>query len=353
MQSLASPKRPPSPDASASSAQASVLKMLQAARDMVTTAGVSSSLDRATRTIEKWGGRRAPLTPAGPGPRPPTPRRPPNPDSRGSSRAALGRRTPQLLGRPPTPRPPLPDCSRVCSRPAWEVRWPVRTRRCGRHLSASERRALPERPLSPERCHYSSFPRVHRSGRPFLPLFPDSPEPEDLPLLGPEQLARREALLHAAWARGPRARHASLPSSVGEAFAPPSALSPTCARRACCRRLAQAQSLWLPAHREACQDREWAGVPAWPHRRHACLYAHAHRPFCWRAVCPHLPPCASHGPWLTGVWGPPGHRSRTLGLSTGYRDSGRPGEVSRAACGTQGFLGPCTWRRTNSLESEV
>lgn len=352
MQSLASPARPPSPDPSAGSAQASVLKMLQAARDMVTTAGVSSSLDRATRTIEKWGSRRAPLTPACPGPRPPTPRRPPDPGSRGSGRAALGRRTPQLLGRPPTPRPPLPDGSRVSSRPAWEVRWPVRTRRCGRHLSASERRALPERPLSPERCHYSSFPRVDRSGRPFLPLFPDCPEPEDRPLLGPEQLARREALLHAAWARGPRARHASLPSSVGEAFARPSALSARCARPAC-GRWAQAQSMWLPSYREACEDRAWAGVPAWPHRQHACLYAHAHLPLCWRAVCPHLPPCASHGPWLAGAWGPPGHRSRTLGLSTGYRDSGGPGEVSRAACGTQGLLGPCTWRRINSLESEV
>ncbi|XP_070250635.1 glutamate receptor ionotropic, NMDA 2C isoform X4 [Myotis yumanensis] len=352
VQSPASPARPPSPDPSASSAQASVLKMLQAARDMVTSAGVSSSLDRATRTIEKWGSRRAPLTPACPGPRPPTPRRPPDPGSRGSGRAALGRRTPQLPGRPPTPRPPLPSGSRVCGRPAWEVRWPVRTRRCGRHLSASERRALPERPLSPERCHYSSFPRVDRSGRPFLPLFPDSPEPEDLPLLGPEQLARREALLHAAWARGPRARHASLPSAVGEAFARPSALSARCARPAC-GRLAQAQSLWLPSYREACQDRAWAGVPAWPHRQHACLCAHAHLPLCWRAVCPHLPPCASRGPWLAGAGEPPGHRSRTLGLSTGYRDSGGPGEVSRAACGTQGFLGPCTWRRINSLESEV
>ncbi|XP_027986444.2 glutamate receptor ionotropic, NMDA 2C [Eptesicus fuscus] len=352
VQSLASPARPPSPDPSAGSAQASVLKMLQAARDMVTTAGVSSSLDRATRTIEKWGSRRAPLTPACPGPRPPTPRRPPDPGSRGGGRAALGRRTPQLLGRPPTPRPPLPDGSRVSGRPAWEVRWPVRTRRCGRHLSASARRALPERPLSPERCHYSSFPRVDRSGRPFLPLFPDSPEPEDRPLLGPEQLARREALLHAAWARGPQARHASLPSSVGEAFARPSALPARCARPAC-GRWAQAQSMWLPSYREACEDRAWAGVPAWPHRQHACLYAHAHLPLCWRAVCPHLPPCASHGPWLAGAWGPPGHRSRTLGLSTGYRDSGGPGEVSRAACGTQGLLGPCTWRRINSLESEV
>uniref|UniRef100_A0A2K5J7P8 Glutamate receptor n=1 Tax=Colobus angolensis palliatus TaxID=336983 RepID=A0A2K5J7P8_COLAP len=173
VQSLASPPRQPSPDLTASSAQASVLKMLQAARDMVTTAGVSSSLDRATRTIENWGG---------------------------------GRR---------------------------------------------------------------------------------------------------------------------------------------------------AQSMCLPTYREACQEGEQAGAPAWQHRQHVCLHAHAHLPFCWGAVCPHLPPCASHGSWLSGAWGPLGHRGRTLGLGTGYRDSGRLDEVSRVACGTQGFPGPCTWRRISSLESEV
>ncbi|XP_070416140.1 glutamate receptor ionotropic, NMDA 2C isoform X3 [Equus przewalskii] len=358
VQSLASPARPPSPDLTADSAQASVLKMLQAARDMVATAGVSSSLDRATRTIESWGGgRRAPPPPACPGPRPPTPGPPPEPSPTGwgppgGDRAAQGHRAPQPPGRPPTPGPPLPDVSRVPDRRAWEARWPVRARRGGWHISASERRALPDRPLSPEHCHYSSFPRADRSGRPFLPLFPEPPEPDDLPLLGPEQLARREALLHAAWTQGPRPRHASLPSSVAEAFARPSSPPAGCVHRAC-GRLAQAQSMRLPTYREACQDGVWVGVPAWPHRQHACLHAHAHLPLCWRAVCPHLPPCASHSPWLAGAWGPPGHRSRTPGLSTGYRDSGELEEVSRVTCGTHAFRGPCTWRRISSLESEV
>ncbi|XP_055244988.2 glutamate receptor ionotropic, NMDA 2C isoform X6 [Gorilla gorilla gorilla] len=373
VQSLASPPRQASPDLTASSAQASVLKMLQAARDMVTTAGVSSSLDRATRTIENWGGgRRAPPPPpcptprSGPSPCLPTPDPPPEPSPTGwgppdGGRAALVRRAPQPPGRPPTPGPPLSDVSRVSRRPAWEARWPVRTGHCGRHLSVSERRALPERPLSPARCHYSSFPRADRSGRPFLPLFPEPPELEDLPLLGPEQLARREALLHAAWARGSRPRHASLPSSVAEAFARPSSLpagctGPACARpdgHSACRRLAQAQSMCLPIYREACQEGEQAGAPAWQHKQHVCLHAHAHLPFCWGAVCPHLPPCASHGSWLSGAWGPLGHRGRTLGLGTGYRDSGGLDEISRVACGTQGFPGPCTWRRISSLESEV
>ncbi|XP_058417526.1 glutamate receptor ionotropic, NMDA 2C isoform X1 [Diceros bicornis minor] len=358
VQTLASPARPPSPDLTAGSAQASVLKMLQAARDIVATAGVSSSLDRATRTIESWGGgRRAPSPPACPGTRPPTPGPPPEPSSTGwgppgGGRAAPGHRAPQTPGRPPTPGPPLPDVSRVSGRPAWEARWPVRAGRGWRHLSASERRALSERPLSPERCHYSSFPRADRSGHPFLRLFPEPPEPEDVPLLGPEQLARREALLHAAWTRGQRPRHASLPISLAEAFARPRSLPARCAHRAC-ERLSQAQSMRLPSYREACQEGVWAEVPAWPHGQHACLHAHAHLPLCWRAVCPHLPPCASPSPWLAGAWGLPGHRGRTLGLSTGYRDSGELEEVSRVTCGTHSFLGPYTWRRISSLESEV
>ncbi|XP_057571509.1 glutamate receptor ionotropic, NMDA 2C isoform X2 [Hippopotamus amphibius kiboko] len=353
VQSLASPARLPSPDLTAGSAQASVLKMLQAARDMVTTAGVSSSLDRATRTIESWGGpRRAPPPPACPGPRPPTPGPPPEPSPTGwgpprGGRAAPGRRASQPPGRPPTPGPAPPDVSRGPDRPAWEARWPLRAGAGGRHLPASERRALPERPLSPGRCHYSSFPRADRSGRPFLPLFPEPPEPEDLPLLGPEQLARREALLRAAWARGSRPRHASLPSSVAEAFARPSSGPARCARPGC-GRVTQAQSMRLPSYREACREGVRAAAPAWPHGQHACLHAQAHLP-----LCPHLPPCASHGPWLPGAWGPPGHRGRTLGLSTEYWDSAGLEEVSRVACGMHGFPRPCTWRRISSLESEV
>ncbi|KAM5151083.1 glutamate receptor ionotropic, NMDA 2C [Callospermophilus lateralis] len=368
VQSLASPARPPSPDLTAGSAQASVLKMLQAARDMVTTAGVSSSLDRATRTVESWGSSRHAPPPACPGPslRPQAPGPPPEPNPRGwgppgGGRAALVRRAPQPSGRPPTPRLPLLDVSRASDPPAWEARWRLCARPRGQHLSASERCALSERPLSPAHCHYSSFPRADRSGRPFLPLFPEPPEPDDLPLLGPEQLAQREALLRAAWARNPRPRHASLPSSVAEAFTRPGLLPArytghTCScpnSRPACRHWAQAQSMRLPSYPEACRQGVPAGVLAWQPRQHVCLHTHAHLPFCWGAVCPHFPPCANHGPWLPGSWGPPVHRGRTLGLSTGYRDSGVLEEVSRGACGTKGSQRPCTWRRISSLESEV
>ncbi|XP_075415561.1 glutamate receptor ionotropic, NMDA 2C isoform X2 [Tenrec ecaudatus] len=316
VQSLASPARAPSPDLTASSAQASVLKMLQAARDMVTTAGVSSSLDRATRTIENWASSHTPRTPAA---RPPTPGAPPerSPKAWGplaGSRAALVRRALQPPGRPPTPAPPLPNNPWTPGRQVWETRCLARA---GRHPWASERHALPERP-SPARCPYNSFPRTARAARPFLPLFPE---------------------------RSPRPRHASLPSSLPAACA-----GPTCScgdtRPAWGR---PTLSLRLPPCRVACQR---VALAPCTHRQHACLHAHA--PLCWCAAGPHLRPCASRGPWLPGVWGPQSHRDRTLGLSTGYRDRGGLDEVRGPACGAHSSeAGPCSWRRFSSLESEV
>ncbi|XP_040845377.1 glutamate receptor ionotropic, NMDA 2C [Ochotona curzoniae] len=374
VQSLASPAPPPSPDLTAgSAAQANVLKMLQTARDMVTTAGVSSSLDRATRTIESWGSSRrtpAPSACSAPGPaccsRPAASGVLPEPGIRvwetpGTSRVPLGRRAPQPSCRPPTPRPLPPDLSRASCGPAGGARWPARTGRGVRRLGASERCLWPERPLAPASCRYSSFPRAERSGRPFLALFPEPRELVDLPLQGPEQLARREALLRAAWARGRRPRHASLPSSVAEVFARPCPLPVRCRCSACsclngdvaCRSLAQAQSRRLPSYGAACLEGAPEGLPGWRHGGQVCLHSHGHLPFCWGAVCPHLPPCASPGPWLPGAWGLPAHRGRTLGLSTGYRDCGGPAEVGAGACEMQDFPRPCVWRRISSLESEV
>ncbi|XP_051491048.1 glutamate receptor ionotropic, NMDA 2C [Apus apus] len=57
VQTLESPGRVPTPDVTANSAQANVLKMLQAAKEMVSTASVGGSLEQATRTIEDWSSR--------------------------------------------------------------------------------------------------------------------------------------------------------------------------------------------------------------------------------------------------------------------------------------------------------
>ncbi|XP_044309990.1 glutamate receptor ionotropic, NMDA 2C [Varanus komodoensis] len=58
VQNLESPARIHKPDVTANSAQANVLKMLQAAKNMVSTASVGNSLENATRTIENWSNRR-------------------------------------------------------------------------------------------------------------------------------------------------------------------------------------------------------------------------------------------------------------------------------------------------------
>ncbi|XP_053231797.1 glutamate receptor ionotropic, NMDA 2C [Podarcis raffonei] len=57
VQNLESPARVHKPDVTANSAQANVLKMLQAAKNMVSTASVGNSLENATRTIENWSNR--------------------------------------------------------------------------------------------------------------------------------------------------------------------------------------------------------------------------------------------------------------------------------------------------------
>uniref|UniRef100_A0ACB8EK67 Uncharacterized protein n=1 Tax=Sphaerodactylus townsendi TaxID=933632 RepID=A0ACB8EK67_9SAUR len=57
VQNLESPGPVHKPDVTANSAQVNVLKMLQAAKNMVSTASVGNSLENATRTIENWSNR--------------------------------------------------------------------------------------------------------------------------------------------------------------------------------------------------------------------------------------------------------------------------------------------------------
>nr|XP_020858245.1 glutamate receptor ionotropic, NMDA 2C isoform X4 [Phascolarctos cinereus] len=203
-------------------------------------------------------------------------------------------------------------------------------------------------------------------------------EPEDLPLLGPDQLARREALLRSAWSRGQCLRQGSWPRSMPEYCSPPGLTPPAASMPALCpsqavqargspsrsgtdarvawKHLAQAQSLRLPSYREACQEGALLGAPTMLHRQY-CLKPCAPLPLYWGSLCPHSPSCANRAPWLTETWGSRKYRGRTLGgLGSGYRDSGGWGESKEAgliACRTHSPLRPCTWRRVSSLESEV
>ncbi|XP_051851117.1 glutamate receptor ionotropic, NMDA 2C isoform X2 [Antechinus flavipes] len=398
VQSLGSPTRAPSPDLTAGSAQANVLKMLQAAKKMVNTAGVGSSLDCATRTIESWGSHCEP---------------PPSTFSLRNPQLLLQSGTLSLPGRaaraqnawPPGPRGgprdpghkgqagsgdlvvrkvlasaplPLPDIPPVPGCPGKSSPRRMGPGRGGRLFSGSGGCHPPECPFPAAPCTHGSLLWADRTGRPFLPLFPEPSEPEDLPLLGPDQLARREALLRAAWSRGHCLRQGSWPRSMAEYCSapgpcPPAASMPTLcpsqaaqargspARsgadpRGAWKRLAQAQSLRLPSYREACQEAAPSGPPSVLQRQYY-LNACAPLPLYWGPLCPHSPSCAGQAPWSTETWGPRKHRGRTLGgLGASYRDSGGWGELREAgptACRTHSPLGPCSWRRVSSLESEV
>uniref|UniRef100_F6PSD1 Glutamate receptor ionotropic, NMDA 2C n=1 Tax=Monodelphis domestica TaxID=13616 RepID=F6PSD1_MONDO len=407
VQNLSSPTRSASPDLTAGSAQANVLKMLQAAKKMVNTAGVGSSLDCATRTIESWGNRCEPppstfslrnpqlllqsgtlglpgKATRGPAAWPPIPRGGPrDPGQRGQGGTGgagdlMVRRVLQPIAHVVSPNLPLPDISQApgCLGKGSPQR--MGSGHGGRLFSAPGGCQPSECPLSPAPCAHGSFLWADRTGRPFLPLFPEPSEPEDLPLLGPDQLARREALLRSAWSHGQCLRQGSWPRSVPEYCSQPGLTLPAASMPALCpspsvqvrgspscsgtdargawKRLAQAQSLRLPSYREACQEGVPPGTPAMLHRQY-CLNPCAPLPLYWGPLCPHTPSCANKDPWLSEAWGSRKHRGRTLGgLGPGYRDSGGWRESKEAgviACRTHSPLGACSWRRVSSLESEV
>ncbi|XP_074080725.1 glutamate receptor ionotropic, NMDA 2C isoform X1 [Macrotis lagotis] len=403
VQNLSSPMRSPSPDLTAGSAQANVLKMLQAAKKMVNTAGVGSSLDCATRTIESWGNRCEPpsstfslrnpqmllqsgtLSLPGKVTRVPTawpsiPRGGPRDHvQKVQDRAGdlMVQRVFQPLAHAASLTLPPSDISQAPGCPSKGSPRRMGSGYGGKLFSASGGCQPPERPLS-STCAHGSFLWADRTGRPFLPLFPEPSEPEDLPLLGPDQLARREALLRSAWSHGQCLRQGSWPRSMPEYCSQPDLTPPAASMPALCssqavqargspscsgtdaqmawKCLAQAQSLRLPSYREACQEGVPPGAPTVLQRQY-CLNTCAPLPLHWGTLCPHSPSCANQAPWLPETWGSQKHRGRTLGgLGTGYRDSGGWGESKEAgiiACRTHSPLGSCSWRRVSSLESEV
>ncbi|XP_008586491.1 PREDICTED: glutamate receptor ionotropic, NMDA 2C [Galeopterus variegatus] len=152
-----------------------------------------------------------------------------------------------------------------------------------------------------------------------------------------------------AFSRGIYSCFSGVQSLASPARPPSPDLTDGAAQASVLKMLQAARDMVTTAGVSSSLDRATRTIESWG----GGLHAHAHLPFCWGTVCSHLPPCASHSPWFTGAWGPPTHKGRTLGLGTGYRDRGGLEEVSRVACGTQGFPETCTWRRISSLESEV
>uniref|UniRef100_A0A8C9WJY3 Glutamate receptor n=1 Tax=Scleropages formosus TaxID=113540 RepID=A0A8C9WJY3_SCLFO len=183
-----------SPDVTTGYTQANMLKMLQTAKDIVSSARVEDSLDHATRTIENWGRRGDPSAPA-------LPTRVP------AAGDALPGRHPYV------PSHRLPSCRRLYAdglsrkkrSQSFLVEGPEARRRhdnqepstCFAELRASQ---LVDRHGHPHsHTHSHAGPRASAGCgscvKPYL-----EPELEDVPLLGKEKLNRRASFLRATWA---------------------------------------------------------------------------------------------------------------------------------------------------------
>uniref|UniRef100_A0A8D2LC16 Glutamate receptor n=1 Tax=Varanus komodoensis TaxID=61221 RepID=A0A8D2LC16_VARKO len=171
VQNLESPARIHKPDVTANSAQANVLKMLQAAKNMVSTASVGNSLENATRTIENWSNRSENLqttfslrTPQLVVQNTSGPNRP----SHSSSVAAPAA---EKLGRPVPPSPPDPQQSLVPASDSWrgaaeqpQVLHPLKFRG-----SYSEDKVLPGSTVNSS-AHYLARPAPQTHLRNHVPL---------------------------------------------------------------------------------------------------------------------------------------------------------------------------------------
>uniref|UniRef100_A0A8D0F6M4 Glutamate receptor n=1 Tax=Strix occidentalis caurina TaxID=311401 RepID=A0A8D0F6M4_STROC len=347
VQTLASPGRAPTPDVTASSAQANVLKMLQAAKEMVTTASVGGSLEQATRTIEDWSSHRnhvgAPLPP------PTSPRDLPPPDIYREHKQPAGRgdrlqNTPLLQG----------DGGHGGSG------------MLPRLLSAAEKRREAGSPFLPPSCSRGAFPKATRTCRARgEPAWPEAAVMErekpswrasSAKALGERGEKRRPGGLQRCSAAHPPAR-TDVPDLFPEAEAGYSC-GPRCPQPT--GRLAPRSPVArLPSYREACRQhlRATATVPACT--PYACMNSYTNLPL-------HL------GHLSRGSLPPREHPGVPVGCGRGAgrwdigcRDCGRRGEPAlMRAVGMERkdppvaheVTSPCaggSWRRVSSLESEV
>uniref|UniRef100_A0A8C4TK77 Glutamate receptor n=1 Tax=Erpetoichthys calabaricus TaxID=27687 RepID=A0A8C4TK77_ERPCA len=157
------------PDLTTSYAQANMLKMLQTAKDIVSSAKVENSLENATRTIENWA-RRSENIKGGLGGRGPL----------AAAAPALSSATRHLRG---------------AGRPG--AREPIRgfAELRANHLMDNH---LPSGPSTS-----SPYPRVNSNCNSCLKAHL---EPEGVPLLGKEKLARRASFIKATWGHSDKLR---------------------------------------------------------------------------------------------------------------------------------------------------
>uniref|UniRef100_A0A3P8YNU1 Glutamate receptor n=1 Tax=Esox lucius TaxID=8010 RepID=A0A3P8YNU1_ESOLU len=150
------------PDVTTNYTQANMLKMLQTAKDIVSSARVENSLDNATKTIESWSRGRYPSP-------------------------ALAVPT---SASPSTPAPPLsPTESSKCQTSTWNAtKRPWANHLLNSHASVASAMA----------CGGGQYPSGSASCnscmKPYL-----EPEMDDVPLLGKDKLNRRASFLKATW----------------------------------------------------------------------------------------------------------------------------------------------------------
>uniref|UniRef100_A0A663DUA0 Glutamate receptor n=1 Tax=Aquila chrysaetos chrysaetos TaxID=223781 RepID=A0A663DUA0_AQUCH len=374
VQTLASPGRAPTPDVTASSAQANVLKMLQAAKEMVSTASVGGSLEQATRTIEDWSSRSDRLQTN-------FSLRTPQPPRGGDfgEQVLVGNHIGAPLPPPTSPRDlPPPDIYREHKRPAGRgdrLQTPPLLQVDGGHggsgtlprlLSAAEKRREAVSPYLPPSCPRGAFPKTTRTcrarGEPVRP---------EVAVMEREKLSWRASSVRAPGERGEKRRPGGL-RRCGPARPPartdvPDLFPEAEAGYGCGPRCPQATgrpaprspAARLPSYREACRQnpRATATVPACT--PYACVNSYANLPLYTGRLSRGSPPPREHP-------GVPAGCGRGAGRwDGGCRDCGRRGEPSLLrAVGTErrdplvarGVTSPCaggSWRRVSSLESEV
>uniref|UniRef100_K7FEG5 Glutamate receptor n=1 Tax=Pelodiscus sinensis TaxID=13735 RepID=K7FEG5_PELSI len=390
VQNLESPVQVRTPDITANSAQANVLKMLQAAKDMVSTASVGNSLENATRTIENWTNRSETLqptfslwwsrTPACPTaqPAPPTwlPQR--------KSHVPLGNHLSTSLSPLETQRElPLPDIYR-------EHKHPVSRGEGKEKLSPNVHLVSKKSPFLPPDCAHSSFLTTNRPCRPLVTVFKEA-EPIELPLLGKEKLNRRANLLRSSWEQnGPRGPTRSLPQSWHGTEAGTNALSHRSPPAQCDvqqktpggQQLLHSPAARLPSYGEACLQNSSGMHRASStvvHKQYAYMNSYTNLPMYLgqlyqgpAPLCEHSrasQPCVARAPWAPRSRDYLVHEDsrRTMYFDSVYRDcternraepsflqmvSAERGDLLAAQRMSSPYAAR-SWRRISSLESEV
>uniref|UniRef100_A0A8D2Q4Y4 Glutamate receptor n=1 Tax=Varanus komodoensis TaxID=61221 RepID=A0A8D2Q4Y4_VARKO len=332
VQNLESPARIHKPDVTANSAQANVLKMLQAAKNMVSTASVGNSLENATRTIENWSNRSENL------------------------QTTFSLRTPQLV---------VQNTSGP-NRPSHSSSGPDSSAQVARLASTPEKRKDLEGHFLPHACVYDSFPKADRTCRAFAYKEPDTIE------LRREKQSHRANPPRSSWEQHERPQSLGIWKKHMEANGLPWKD----------QRLLPSQSTRLPSYREACLQNT-SGVhrasSTVVHKQYAYLNSYTNLPIYWGRLYQGSPQlcgqsstaqhCFTRTPWAPCSRDFLVHEDgqRTMYFGSTYRDCRDRSRADptflqmvnterRDFLATQRMHSPYaarSWRRITSLESEV